>query len=90
MTYSKCCTDYYQCLKCDELSHVIETDVGGYEEFWGAKVWRAEYDTVSECCGAEVEELTKAQADQIEADQCVEPIIYAVNRNKPKSPLRDS
>jgi hypothetical protein len=81
---------YFLCVKCDELCDVIETDVGGYEEFWGAKVWRAEYDTVSECCGAEVEELTKAQADQIEAAQYEKPALHAVDANKSENLLRDS
>jgi hypothetical protein len=27
--------------------------MGNYEEFWGARVWRAEYESVTDCCHTE-------------------------------------
>ena len=38
------------CGKCDQLCDVIDVDQGGYENFWGAKVWHEQMETVSECC----------------------------------------
>jgi len=65
-TYSKYATEFYQCMKCDDLCHVEEIDAGGYEEFWGAQVWRQEWEVISECCGDEVEELTQEEAEALE------------------------
>ena len=43
----------YRCLKCNGLfahDELVEVDHGGYEEFWGAKVWRSEFTDCSPCC----------------------------------------
>ena len=47
-------TDKYICSQCEKPCEVEECDVGNYEEFWGAPVWRAEYELLSDCCHKEV------------------------------------
>ena len=41
------------CLQCNQECDLIETDHGGWEEFWGAKVWHYQYVSVTSCCGSE-------------------------------------
>ena len=47
----------YVCNKCDCDCELISVDEGGYEEFWGAKVWREDFTSYSDCCNSEYEEL---------------------------------
>jgi hypothetical protein len=64
--FSKYVKDFYRCTSCDHPCHVIETDVGCYEEFWGQQVWHEQYDLQSECCDAEVEEMTAEEVEEFE------------------------
>jgi len=55
---------YYRCNECNHICDLVERDDGGYEEFWGAKVWHAQYTTVTDCCGSEdYEEVNEADID---------------------------
>ena len=38
------------CGKCNKICESIEVDEGGYEEFWGSKVWHSQFSDVSDCC----------------------------------------
>ena len=38
------------CGKCEKICEKMEVDEGGWEEFWGAKVWHHQYTDVSNCC----------------------------------------
>ena len=64
--FSKYVTDFHRCTSCDHPCHVTETDAGCYEEFWGQQVWHAQYDLLSECCDAEVEEMTAEEVEEFE------------------------
>ena len=43
----------YVCPCCGNDCEVYTEDHGGWEEFWGAKVWHEQLTDVSECCGEE-------------------------------------
>jgi hypothetical protein len=47
----------YKCIECGKECELIEKDDGGYEEFWGAKVWHEQMTDYSDCCCAEYEEV---------------------------------
>ena len=46
----------YVCEKCGEECELTEIDDGGWEEFWGAKVWHEQMTSYSDCWFAEYEE----------------------------------
>ena len=43
-------SDFHICGKCEQLCEVVSIDAGGYEEWWGSKVWHEQLEDVSECC----------------------------------------
>lgn len=46
----------YRCSYCNstfDADDRVEVDHGGWEEFWGAKVWHHQYVDVSPCCHKE-------------------------------------
>lgn len=45
------------CQSCNKRCYVYAVDDGEYVEFWGAPVWRPDWEHYSECCGALVEEV---------------------------------
>lgn len=51
------------CTECSRPCDIVEMDVGGYEEYWGAKVWCAAYEDYSDCCNSEVRELADDEPD---------------------------
>ena len=44
---------HYICVECGEPCDIHEREDGGYEEFWGAKVWHQQFTSVSDCCNSE-------------------------------------
>jgi hypothetical protein len=52
------------CSKCGKLTDLITVDVGNYEEFWGAPVWRSELVDVTACCGSDEYEDEYAEGDE--------------------------
>lgn len=60
----------YKCPNCDQLLNdddIYEQDDGGWEEFWGAKVWCPYITLYSKCCSEEVEDHDE-QDEEKEAD----------------------
>lgn len=53
----------YKCTKCGEICDLIEVDEGGYEEWWGARVWRQDFTDYSDCCKAEFEEVVEDEVN---------------------------
>ena len=47
----------YYCEACGSECEPVDIECGGWEEFWGAKVWHSQITTVSGCCHENYEEL---------------------------------
>lgn len=45
-----------KCEACGKECDTIEIDEGGMEEIWGARMWHAQWVTVSDCCQENYEE----------------------------------
>jgi hypothetical protein len=58
------CTKYI-CLKCKSECDLHEIDEGGYEEFWGAKVWHPVFTSLSDCCHSEYREEEDGTSNNI-------------------------
>ena len=43
----------FRCHECGNECDLIEEDQGGYEEFWGAKVWHEQFTDITDCCRVE-------------------------------------
>lgn len=48
---------HWECSRCRQPCEVYERDDGGWEEFWGAKVWHRQLIVVSECCNEDAYEV---------------------------------
>ena len=52
---------YFKCYNCEitfEEDDLVEVDYGGWEEFWGAKVWHHQYvDCCPKCHQDDIEEI---------------------------------
>lgn len=53
----------YRCIECGHECDLIEVDHGGWEEFWGAKVWHHQYTDVTDCCQSEDYETIEEELD---------------------------
>jgi hypothetical protein len=51
------------CIECNQECELIDIDDGNFEEVWGAKVWRPDYTSYSDCCHAEYEEVEDGDQD---------------------------
>lgn len=58
-------SQFFKCENCNQTGWWDDlhlSDQGGYEEFWGARVWRSEYEASCPACGGtDITEITEEE-----------------------------